>query len=243
MRITFRRFPDRVSAYSVIELDDGRVYRMQEFTPGGSKLPHDLRHLIVELELGISDGIWGLIAQGAVYSSMQQVSGRQPVNVAAKSAALKKSHRHRLGRAELFANIAEDIARLDHPSVPEIQRITREKLSVVPLSEPGQDPADVVGMPPPEALVATASALQVAAARWARLRVGEELVYEWRYPTRAATPPGAAVAARARSAVPLPREPGDRREPGNGSPADRDAGDRNPEGRADPRRARRRGGR
>ena len=32
MRITFRRFPDHSSAYSVIERDDGVVYRMKEFT-------------------------------------------------------------------------------------------------------------------------------------------------------------------------------------------------------------------
>jgi hypothetical protein len=34
-------------------------------------------------------------------------------------------------------------------------------------------------MPPPAALSSAARALQVEAARWARLRVGDELVYEW----------------------------------------------------------------
>ena len=40
MRITFRRFPGHSSAYSVIERDDGVVYRMKEFTRAGTKLPH-----------------------------------------------------------------------------------------------------------------------------------------------------------------------------------------------------------
>jgi hypothetical protein len=52
MRITFRRFPAHASAYSVIERDDGLVYQMTEFTKGGTKLPHDLRHFVVERELG-----------------------------------------------------------------------------------------------------------------------------------------------------------------------------------------------
>ncbi|HEX7159824.1 MAG TPA: hypothetical protein VF223_01160, partial [Trebonia sp.] len=65
------------------------------------------------------------------------------------------------------------------PSADEIRRIARMKLPVVPVVEPGQDPADVIAMPPPEALAAAASALQVEAARWARLRIGEELAYEW----------------------------------------------------------------
>ena len=50
---------------------------------------------------------------------------------------------------------------------------------MVPVKEPGADPADVAGVPSPEALARAAQGLQVEAARWARLRVGEELVYEW----------------------------------------------------------------
>jgi hypothetical protein len=201
MRITFQRFPDHAPAYSLIERDDGVVYRMQEFTRGGTQLPHDLRHLIVERELGIGDGIWGCIAAGAVYQSMQHVRGRRPAYEAKRSAALKKAQRERIGRAELFANLVEAVAMLPDPSVPAIQRLTRQMLSCVPLSEPGQDPADVVAVPPAEVLAAAAGALQVAAARWARLRVGEELVYEWRL----------AAAARALSAVPRPREATSRR--------------------------------
>ena len=78
MRITFRRFPGYSSAYSVIERDDGVVYRMTEFTRAGTGLPHDLRHFVVERELGIADGIWCGIAAGMVYTSMDHVRGRRP---------------------------------------------------------------------------------------------------------------------------------------------------------------------
>jgi hypothetical protein len=55
------------------------------------------------------------------------------------------------------------------------------------------DPGEVIAVPPPHALVAAARALQVEAARWARLRVGEELVYEWRCPLRSLGKAGGAA--------------------------------------------------
>lgn len=184
MRVTFPRLADHQRGYSVIERDDGAVYRMASFSTMGPELPHDIRHLIVERELRIGDGIWGTIAAGTVYRSMQHVSGRQHPRTAKRSVRLKKAQRDRIMVAELLANLVEAVAVLDDPSPGEISRLTRAKLSVVPLTEPGADPADVIGCPPPAALAAAASALQVEAARWARLRVGEELVYELRFPQK-----------------------------------------------------------
>jgi hypothetical protein len=219
MRITFQRFPDHSRAYSVIERDDGVVYRMQEFTRPGTELPHDLRHFVVERELGVADGIWGGIAAGMVYTSMEHVQGRRPPHSADRSDELKRAQRQRIMRAELLANLVEAIALLDAPSAEDIRRVTRAKLSVIPLTEPGADPADVARIPPPEALAGAAQGLQVEAARWARLRVGEELVYEWPLAAPAAT-------ARGLTAVPRQREPDDRRGPRRGGP--RRAGRRGP---------------
>jgi hypothetical protein len=204
MRVTFRRFPDQGRAYSLIEREDGVVYRMLDFTRPGPELPHDLRHFTVEHALGVTDGIWGGIAAGMVYGSMEHVQGRRPPHAAQRSAALKRAHRLRLLRAELLATLVEAIARLDAPSADDIRRLTRAKLSIVPITEPGADPADVAAIPPPAALAEAARALQVAAARWARLRVGESLVYEW--------PPAPVAGTRALRAVPRPREGGDRRD-------------------------------
>jgi len=180
MRITFRRFPRGVDSYSEIERDDGAIFRMAEFSRGGARLPHDLRHLIVELELGVTDGIWGTIADGGMYTSMRFVGGHRPPHDAArKSDALKKARHHRIGRAELFANISECIAALDSPTDAQVTEIIRRHLAVVPLSEPGEDPARVVELPRPPALVKAAVAVRAAAAKWAALPVGAELSYEW----------------------------------------------------------------
>jgi hypothetical protein len=183
MRVTFPRLADHQRAYAVIERDDGVVYQLFGGTAGPG-LPHDIRHLIVERELRISDGIWGAIAAGTVYESMRHLSGRRPPHAADRSAELKRTQRSRVMRAELLANLVEAVAVLDDQSPDRIMRLTREKLSVVPIVEPGMDPGEVIAVPPPQALVAAARALQVEAARWARLRVGEELVYEWQGPVR-----------------------------------------------------------
>jgi hypothetical protein len=192
MRVTFPRLADHQRAYAVIERDDGVVYQLFGGTAGPG-LPHDIRHLIVERELRISDGIWGAIAAGVVFESMRHLSGRRPPHAADRSAELKRTQRNRVMRAELLANLVEAVAVLDDQSPDRIMRLTREKLSVVPIVEPGMDPGEVIAVPPPQALLTAARALQVEAARWARLRVGEELVYEWRCPLRSLRKAGGAA--------------------------------------------------
>jgi hypothetical protein len=167
MRVIFPRLPDHQRAYALVERDDGVVYRLYGGT-AGPRLPHDIRHLVVERELGIDDGIWAGIAAGVVFGSMRYVSGRRPPHAAERSARLLREFRERGLRAELLAGLAESVAALDRPSDAEIRRLAASQLSVLPRAE--VDPA---------AIAAAAAALQVEAARWARLRVGEELAYNW----------------------------------------------------------------
>jgi hypothetical protein len=201
MRVTFPRLADHQRSYAVVERDDGVTYRLDGGTAGPA-LPHDIRHLIVERELRIGDGIWGAIAAGTVYTSMHHLQGRRPPRAAGRSAQLKRTQRSQVMRAELLANLVESVAALDSPSVEEIKRLTRLNLSVIPVKVPGQDPSDVIAAPPPEALAAAARALQVEAARWARLRVGQELVYEWLIPA----PAQGRAAVRALRLVPRQRD-------------------------------------
>src|SRR5580658_7351281 len=115
----------------------------------GPRLPHDIMHLVVERELRIPDGIWGGIA-------------------AERSVALLRDFRSHPLRAELLADLVTSAAALDDPSPATIRRLAAAKLPALP-------GADVE----PAAIAAAARALQVEAARWARLRVGEELCYDW----------------------------------------------------------------
>jgi hypothetical protein len=71
-------------------------------------------------------------------------------------------------RAELLADLVAGAAALGTLTLDKIRRLTADKLAALP--DASVDPV----------LVAVAArALQVEVARWARLRVGEELSYDW----------------------------------------------------------------
>jgi hypothetical protein len=107
-------------------------------------------HLVVERELRISDGIWAGIAAGGP-AQPPGGPGQPPGQ-----------------RAELLADLVACAAALGTLTLEKIRRLTADKLAALP--DANVDPV----------LVAVAArALQVEAARWARLRVGEELSYDW----------------------------------------------------------------
>jgi len=167
MRVTFPRLPDHERAWALVERDDGVVYRLYGST-AGPRLPHDIMHLVVERELRIKDGIWAGIAAGLVFDSMQHVSGRRPPHAAERSKALLRGLREQGLRAELLADLVSSAATLDTMTLDKIKRLAATKLSVLPDTDVD-----------PVVIAAAARALQVEAARWARLRVGEELSYDW----------------------------------------------------------------
>jgi hypothetical protein len=167
MRVTFPRLPDHQRAYALVERDDGVVYRLYGGM-AGSRLPHDIMHLIAERELRIRDGIWAGIAAGVVFESMCHVSGRRPPHAAEHSRDLIRRFRQQGLRAELLADVVASAAALETMTQDKIRQLARDKLAVLP--DPEVEPV---------LIAAAARALQVEAARWARLRVGEELSYEW----------------------------------------------------------------
>ena len=167
MRVTFPRLPDHERAWALVERDDGVVYRLYGGT-AGPRLPHDIMHLVVERELRIKDGIWAGVAAGVVFDSMQHVSGRRPPHAAERSRALLRCFREQGLRAELLADLVSSAAALDTLTLEKIRKLAADKLSALPSAEVD-----------PVVIAVAARALQVEAARWARLRVGEELSYDW----------------------------------------------------------------
>jgi hypothetical protein len=140
---------------------------------------------VVERELHIGDGIWAGIAAGIVFDSMQHVSGRRPPHARERSEDLLASFGRRGLRAEVLASLVECVAGLDHPSNTQIMTLAAARLTVLTDAEANVEPT---------AVAAAAQALQVEAARWARLRIGEELSYDW--------PRDAVAARRARARKP-----------------------------------------
>jgi hypothetical protein len=169
MRVTFPRLPDRERSFALVERDDGAVYRLYG-GPASPRLPHDIMHFVVERELAIPDGIWAGIASGIVFQTMRHVTGRRPPHAAERSKELLADVHFQLLRTEVLASLVECVAALDHPSDSQIRSLTATRLAVLPN-------ADVT--PAAASVAAAATALQVEASRWARLRVGQELTYHW----------------------------------------------------------------
>jgi len=147
---------DRRPVETLVERDDGVVFTMRG-AGGGSDLPHDLVHAVVEDQLGVDDGIWGCVADGVVWRSMTHRSGRQPPHAADRSDRLKRERSASIQRAEALADLVGRLA-----SGGEVL--------------PGEIPA--TGMPH-QALVAAAAELRTLRRRWAGLAAGDVWVVEW----------------------------------------------------------------
>jgi hypothetical protein len=63
LTVTFVRHRDRRDRIYVERQDGSQL--SWTFPTYGDRLPHDLCHLVVERDLGIDDGFWGLVARGA----------------------------------------------------------------------------------------------------------------------------------------------------------------------------------
>jgi hypothetical protein len=157
--MTFSRLADRRPVETRVERDDGVVFTMRG-AGGGADLPHDLVHAVVETELQITDGVWGCVADGVVWTSMRHVSGRQPPHAAERSARLERERREAVAQAE---GVADLVAR------------TARGAAVLP----GE--AEAAGVPA-DRLASAAAALADAERRWRALPPGETWTLEWRRP-------------------------------------------------------------
>ena len=68
----------------------------------GAMLPHDLVHYVVEDELGLQFGFWGLIAAGAKLQSVQAYGARDPRRIPPQDDPLVAAHIDELLTAEGF---------------------------------------------------------------------------------------------------------------------------------------------
>ncbi len=65
-------------------------------------LPHDLVHYVVEQELGIAFGFWGLVAAGAKPQSVQAYGARDPRRISREDDPVVQAHADELLTAERF---------------------------------------------------------------------------------------------------------------------------------------------
>ena len=100
---------------STLHRDDGVSVALE----GGSwnriggeigRVPHDLAHLVVEEELGIAGGLWGLLAGGGLVKNAEFVGGRRPPHSARKARQITAAAREELLRTEVLVRLAADLS-------------------------------------------------------------------------------------------------------------------------------------
>ena len=164
----------------VVELDGGSYNKV-----GGhpDSVPHDFAHFVVEHELGLTGGVWGVLVAGGLFRHAKVISGRQAPHAARRSRAIIDAAGDRIMQAELRTRVVCDAARGDLTSAPEaLRRAAGEKW-------------------PPDALTVGAfdrcrTRLRAAAVDWGELAPGGSLVERWELPVDRALTARRPVSAR-----------------------------------------------
>ena len=93
---------------AVIGLDGGSWDRI-----GGpiGRVPHDLAHLVVEEQLGLTRGLWGVLAAGGLVRNAAYVGGRRPPHALARAKAITDAAGEDLRQAEVLVRAVADASR------------------------------------------------------------------------------------------------------------------------------------
>ena len=108
---------------SLARRDDGVVVRLQSNSHHRSfdpPLPHDLAHFVVEQELELEAGLWGVIAAGGLFGTNMVAAGRQRPHAAARGREVKKRAGDRLGQAEVLVRVLCEMACAGEESDPAV---------------------------------------------------------------------------------------------------------------------------
>lgn len=83
-------------------------------TVGGParRVPHDLAHAVVEDELGLDFGLWGVLAAGGLFapSNTRVIGGRQPPHAGRRAKEIVDRGGERLRQAEVVVRAVADLA-------------------------------------------------------------------------------------------------------------------------------------
>lgn len=171
MEITFTKTARR--KYEVfVRRDDGVSLDLRSFDRP-ARLPHDIAHFVVERELSLERGLWGLLAAGVLPPNASVASGRAGPRAAERSRSLLKEadREQHTAEAEVLVAVVQIIAEegidADWPKAS-----ARLKDAWRPLrSQRGPISHEEVRR--------ACLALREAEKKWEGLTVGESMTVEW----------------------------------------------------------------
>ena len=154
-----------------VELEGGSYNKLR----GGRKvIPHDIAHLIVEDELALTGGVWGVLVAGGLFGHATVVGGRQAPHAAARGREIIKLAGDRIMQAEIVTRAVCDVVRGDLPP-RELRRAIGDRWWTDGLTD--------------DVLDRCRTRLRTGAGDWAGLPAGGTLTLHWNHPIDAALTP------------------------------------------------------
>jgi hypothetical protein len=145
-----------------IELEGGSYNRVGG--PAG-EVPHDIAHLVVEDELGLERGVWGVLAAGGLFRGASVRAGRQRPHAARRGREILEASVEALNQAEILTRAVCDQALAGTADLRALRAATGSRW--------WSDGATA------DALAAAIRRLHAAGERWAALGVGDPLRCTW----------------------------------------------------------------
>jgi hypothetical protein len=145
-----------------VELDGGAYNKV-----GGraGEVPHDIAHLVVEEELGLSRGIWGVLASGGLFRGASVLSGRQRPHATTRAREILEASVEQLNQAEVLTRAICDQALAGTADANGLRTAVGPRWWSDAITE--------------HALDAAFRRLHEAGAAWARLPAGDHLRFTW----------------------------------------------------------------
>jgi len=112
--VAFSKRPDGGSL-ALIDREDGVRLRLRSYDRTG-EVPHDAVHLIGERALGLTGGLWGSLQAGALFDSVEVVSGRLRHDRRQRSDAVRRENAVELRLAETVVGVLAQSLDGDGPS-------------------------------------------------------------------------------------------------------------------------------
>jgi len=110
MELTFVHDP-RGECFTLIRRADSAEFTLRSYSRK-HRVPHDLAHAVTERELGMAAGIFGCIAAGAVFASMEQTAGKRRHDAKVRSERILKG-RNDIGISEGITSVIHDAVEHD----------------------------------------------------------------------------------------------------------------------------------
>ena len=165
MRVEFSRRRDGGSL-ATIERGDGVRLLLRSYDRTG-EVPHDAVHLVAEQELGLTQGLWGSLAAGAVFDSVEVVDGRQRHDWRRRSDEVRRQNADQLALAETVVGVLQHGIDLDGA------RVRKALDAAWGITRPGPSPYTV------EQAGAAVARLRTLRSQWRDLGADAAVAFTW----------------------------------------------------------------